>query len=81
VQIRLRYITPTLAAGAAAVAIAAAPSAMAANQQSCVDLGGATQCQTPGNVQINSDTPAANAGGYSSYGPFFTYDRGRGGSR
>jgi hypothetical protein len=80
VQIRLSYITPMLAAAAAAAAIAAAPSAMAANQQSCVDLGPATQCQRPGNVQINSDRPAADAGGYSSYGPFFTYSRGRGGS-
>jgi hypothetical protein len=52
-RIGLKYLAPALAAGAAAAAIAAAPTAAAANQQSCVASGGATQCQTPGNVQIN----------------------------
>ena len=46
-------ITPLLAAGAAAVAIAAAPSAWAApNEPPCSGGGGSTQCQSPGNVQI-----------------------------
>jgi hypothetical protein len=78
-RIKLNYIAPLLAAGAAAVAIAAAPTAAAASQQSCSYLGGGfqdTQCQTPGNVQINDSLPAVqNSGGM--YGPFFYYDRGR----
>ena len=50
---KLKYITPLLAAGAAAVAIGAAPTAFAANQQSC----SGTVCQSPGNVQINAAAP------------------------
>jgi hypothetical protein len=69
------YITPLLAAGAVAVAIATAPTALAAPtgavnppqaQESCIDLGTDTQCQSPGNVQIN-DSP-----GYPQY-PYFYY--------
>jgi hypothetical protein len=52
-------ITTFLAAGAAAAAIAASPAAMAdpgSVQESWVFLGPSqTQCQTPGNVQINDD--------------------------
>src|SRR4029077_11616416 len=36
---KLQYLTPLLAAGAAAVAIAAAPTAVAADQQSCPGTG------------------------------------------
>ena len=50
---KLKYITPLLAAGAAAVAIAAAPTAFAANQQTC----SGTVCQSPGNVQFNAPSP------------------------
>jgi hypothetical protein len=55
---RLSHITPLLAAVPAAV-IANAPTAAAnADPPSCAGLGGsATQCQMPGNVQIN-DAPA-----------------------
>jgi hypothetical protein len=75
-RIGLNFITPLLVAGAAAAAIAAAPVA-AADQQSCVS--GSTQCQTPGNVQINTSSPQF-AGGFtpyigSTYGPFFSYNR------
>jgi hypothetical protein len=66
-RIKLNYITPLLAAGAAAVAIAAAPAAAAASvndpgagQPSCTYVGGAfqdNQCQTPGNAQINDTLP------------------------
>ena len=74
-RIKLNYITPLLAAGATAAAIATAPTALAAPtgaanppqaQESCIDLGTDTQCQSPGNVQIN-DTPA-----YPQY-PYFPY--------
>ncbi|MDT5070995.1 MAG: hypothetical protein QOH82_315 [Mycobacterium sp.] len=66
-RLGLNYITPLLAAGAAAVALAAAPIAAAAPtapgdttqaQQSCSSLGGTqTECQTPGNVQLNDAPP------------------------
>src|ERR1700704_1668704 len=59
---KLKYITPLLAAGAAAVAIAAAPTAFAANQQSC----SGTVCQSPGNVQIHTPPPHVQ---YHPYGP------------
>ena len=53
-RIKLTYITPLLAAGAAAVAIAAAaPAAAAANGQTC----SGNICQSPGNVQINDARP------------------------
>jgi hypothetical protein len=72
---KLCYITPLLAAVAAAViataptaaadaaatqptAIAAAPAAVDSTQSICMPLGGSkTQCQTPGNVQINDSPP------------------------
>ena len=74
-RIGLKYITPALAAAAAAVAIAAAPTAAAAGpQQSCVVLGTATKCQTPGDVEINSSIPAPNGGPWAVYGPFWFPD-------
>lgn len=57
------------------VAIGAAPLATGANQQSCVDLGSSTQCQTPGHVQIQNFPPGQSSGA-SGFGPFFTYGRG-----
>jgi hypothetical protein len=71
----LKYLTPVLAAAAAAVAIAAAPIASAA-PTSCFDAGNATQCQTPGNAEISATTPV-QGGPFGTYGPFFSYDRGR----
>ncbi len=66
----LRYLAPTVAAGAAFAAFLAAPAAVAQPEPSlpkCVDTGGAeaiggstTECATPGNVQINA-TPAEPA--------------------
>jgi hypothetical protein len=68
-RINLKYVTPVLAAGAAALAITAAPIAAAATpgpaQQSCVDSGAGTECQSPGNVQIYSSPPVVN---YDPYG-------------
>jgi hypothetical protein len=72
---KLCYLTPLLAAVAAAViataptaaadaaptqptAIATAPTAVDPTQSICMSLGGSkTQCQTPGNVQINDSPP------------------------
>ena len=72
---KLCYVTPLLAAVAAAMIataptaaadaaptqptpIAAAPAADDPAQPICMSLGGSkTQCQTPGNVQINDSPP------------------------
>ena len=54
------YFTPLLAAGAVAAAIAGAPTAATAPNPvpSCFNLGGSsTQCQSPGNVQVNDSPP------------------------
>jgi hypothetical protein len=78
VRIRINYITPVLAAGAAAVAIAAAPSAAATpGDQLCSDMGGSTQCHRTGNVQIYTVPQAASATTTSTYGPFVGYHNGR----
>jgi hypothetical protein len=55
--IKLQYITPLLAAGAAALAIAAAPTAFAADQQSCNRSGSETVCLSPANVPIKTSPP------------------------
>jgi hypothetical protein len=52
-----KYITSLLAAGAAAVAIAAAPTAFAADQQSCNGSGSGTVCLSPGNAPIKTSPP------------------------
>jgi hypothetical protein len=73
-----------LATGAAAVAIAAAPIATAAPiaaaaptapgdtsqaQQSCANLGGTqTECQAPGNVQVNDAPPQVDFFPYAGGG-------------
>ena len=49
-----KYITPLLAGTAAAVAIAAAPTASAADHQSCNGSGSGTVRQSRGNVQITA---------------------------
>jgi hypothetical protein len=66
-RLGLNYIAPLLAAGAAAAGIAAAPIAGAAPtapsdpaqvQQSCINLGGTqSECQAPGNAQVNDAPP------------------------
>jgi hypothetical protein len=76
-SIRLSYLTPVLAAAgaaAAAVAITVAPTAWAdptpdpgPPTQSCTSIGTDTQCESPGNVQIN-DSP-----GPVQYGPQYPY--------
>ena len=51
------YITTLLAAGAAVVAIAAAPTAFATDQQSCNDSGSGTVCLSPSHVPIKTSPP------------------------
>jgi hypothetical protein len=77
-QLGLNYIAPLLAAGAVAVAVAAAPIAAAAPtapgdtaqaQQSCSNMGGTqTECQTPGNVQVNDAPPQVDYFPYAGGG-------------
>ena len=76
------YHTPVLLlAGAAALAIAVAPSASAAPSQStCSDVGGSTQCQSMGNVQIYTKARPMATRSKSTYGPFVGYHNGRNGS-
>ena len=61
---RTTFFAPLAAVAAAAAVIATAPVAAAdstAPQQSCTSLGGTqTQCQSPGNVQINDAPPQVN---------------------
>ena len=62
-RIKLTHVTPLLAAGAAAVAIVAAPTAAAAPtplQKTCIATGAGTTCQSPGNVEINNSPPAVS---------------------
>jgi hypothetical protein len=77
-QLALNHIAPLLAAGAAAVAVAVAPIAAAAStapgattqtQQSCANLGGTqTECQVPGNVQVNDAPPQVDYFPYAGGG-------------
>jgi hypothetical protein len=71
---RTRYITTLLAAGTtliaaggAAVAIVAAPTALADTTAaaSCDTTNAGSECQTPGNVQIDNSPPAI---GFYPYG-------------
>jgi hypothetical protein len=66
----LRFIGPILAAGAAA-AIVAAPIASAETHLDCTSsTATSTQCETPGNVQLNSSPPVVAYQQYPLiYGP------------
>ena len=58
-RINLIYVTPLLAAGAAAVAIVAAPTA-AALPKICAANGAGTTCQSPGNVEVTNPARAVS---------------------
>jgi hypothetical protein len=64
---KVSAITLLLAAGAGAVAISAAPIA-AADTPSCSTVGPNSECQTPGNVQINDSAPVQYAPQYPEFG-------------
>lgn len=76
-----RYLTPLLAAAGAAVAVLGAPTAAAdPTMPQCTSAGGdqsvgtaTTECETPGNVQINATAPDVPAYPYpwddEFYGP------------
>jgi hypothetical protein len=57
---KLAYVTTLFGAGAAAVAVLAAPVAAAATGQSCSADGSGSICQSPGNAQINDAPPPVN---------------------
>jgi type IV secretory pathway TrbL component len=84
-SIKLNYIAPLLAAGAAAVAIVAAPAANAAVtgaiQAACSSATPGTSCVSAGNAQIN-DSLAPNFLSqdpiYSQWGPYSHGGRGGG---
>jgi len=66
---KFHYVTPLVAAAGAAVAIIAAPAALATDSgdQSCTTAPGVgTVCSSPGNVQINDSTPV-------QFGPQYLY--------
>jgi hypothetical protein len=72
------HFIPPLAIAAAAAAIIAAPTAAAApSQLTCTYLGGSnTQCQTPGNVQINDSPTVQYAPQYPFYGNVLLFHHG-----
>ena len=58
-SIKLRHLTPFLIAGAAAAAIAAAPTASATvNPTKCNDKGAVSHCQLAGHTSIHVAPPA-----------------------
>lgn len=57
---KLAYVTALFGAGAAAVAVLAAPVAAADAGQSCSADGSGSICQSPGNAQINDAPPPVN---------------------
>jgi hypothetical protein len=57
-RMRPAYLTSILATAGACAAIALAPNA-AADEPSCTDVGGSTECSTPGNVEINATPPVS----------------------
>jgi hypothetical protein len=68
-RVKLTYLMSMLAAGAAAVAISAAPIASAASvQQSCTDTASGSECASPGNVEINDTPPPVSFDPYGDEG-------------
>ena len=82
-SIKLNYIAPLLAAGAAALAITVAPIAAAASTptKGACDAGvTGSICETPGNVEINDSPPPVSYDPYGDDGFLLGYGGGfRGG--
>jgi hypothetical protein len=76
VRMRIHSVAALFTAGTVVVAIAAAPVATASAEQACSDMGGATQCQRTGNVQIYSTPQDMPLTSRSVYGPFEGYHAG-----
>jgi hypothetical protein len=75
---KLLNISALVAAGAASAAIAIAPAASAApTGQTCTYVGSqTTQCQSPGNVQINSDHEVTYPNQFPFYGNVLLFHHG-----
>ncbi|RDH74391.1 hypothetical protein DVS77_32275 [Mycolicibacterium moriokaense] len=73
-----RHISALLAAGAISAAIAIAPTASAESTGlTCTYIGAeTTQCQSPGNVQINSDHSVVYPYQYPFYGNVLLFHHG-----
>jgi hypothetical protein len=73
--IKPRFIATLLGAGAVATAIAAAPTASAADIRTCTNGGGATICQSPGSAEVQPVQPRVQEpriyGPFSSPAPLF----------
>jgi hypothetical protein len=75
---KLRHISALMAAGAASAAITLAPTAAAApTGLTCTNIGATTtQCQSPGNVQINSDHEVTYPNQFPFYGNVLLFHHG-----
>lgn len=75
---KLRHLSTLAATGAAACALALAPLASAAPTGPTCTYTGAqtTQCQSPGNVQINSDQPVTYPYQFPFYGNVLLFHHG-----
>jgi hypothetical protein len=62
-RIHFRYL---LAAGAVAAMVGAPPAMADDPGQGCTDTGAATECSSPGNVEINDSPPAVANEGFGS---------------
>ena len=77
-RIKMYSARTFLVTGVAVVAITTAPTALAGpSEQACTDIGGSTQCQRIGNVQIYTAPKDLPATPKSTYGPFLGYHDGR----
>ena len=75
---KMRSLSALIVAGAASAAIAIAPAASAApTGQTCTYVGSqTTQCQSPGNVQINSDQEVTYPYQFPFYGNVLLFHHG-----
>jgi hypothetical protein len=77
VRIRIQSLAALFAAGTIVAAITAAPVASAApGERPCSDMGGATQCERTGDVEIYAAPQDMPATSRSAYGPFEGYHAG-----
>jgi hypothetical protein len=66
--VKPHHIAPLLALGAIAAAITTTADASAATERTCANGGGATTCQSPGNVEVHANPPVVRSP--LIYGPF-----------
>ena len=83
-RMKSTYVTGSVAAGAAVLAILVAPSAVAAGSApgACSNPGGlTTHCQTNGSSQVfAAPNPYVGNSTVGLFGPFFNQNRGLGGA-